>query len=380
MQINSKFPHLGESIFTTINQYVQRHQPINLAQGFPGFSPDQKLIDELAKVQHKSQHQYAPLAGIFPLRERISSKMESAFGRFYHPEHEILVTAGAAQAIFIIITTFIEKDDEVIVFTPAFDIYEPIIRLQGGKPVLIEMQAPDYQLDWEAVKQQVSTKTKMILINTPHNPTGRMWTKEDFAQLEKITAGTNILILSDEVYEHIVFDGRKHLSPAQFPKLAARSLITYSFGKTFHITGWKTGYCAAPEELLKEVKKVHQLNIYCVNHPAQVAINAYLQHPEHYLSLPEFFQEKRDFFIDMIRDSRFVFTPAQGTYYQVMSYKNISDERDTDYAVRLIREKGLAAIPLSPFAKNNKDDKMLRFCFAKEKDTLKKAAEIINSL
>lgn len=306
--------------------------------------------------------------------------MENLYGQNYDPESEITITAGATQAIFTAISAFVKKNDEVIVFKPAYDCYEPTIELYGGKPVLIEMKAPKYRIDWDAVKQKINVKTKMIIINTPHNPSGTVLTKADLKALEKIVEDTDILILSDEVYEHIIFDGREHQSVARFPKLAERAFITYSFGKTFHVTGWKMGYCIAPKALMTEFRKVHQYNVFCVNHPFQVALNEYMQKPEHYLELPAFYQEKRDFFLEAIKDSKFEFTPAQGTFFQTVSYKNITDEKDTDFAIRLIEEKQLAAIPVSVFNKNRRDDKVLRFCFAKKNETLKKAAEVINSL
>ena len=380
IKISSKLPGVGTTIFTEINRYVQQYHPINLAQGFPGFAPDPSLINELGQVKDKTAHQYASLGGNTTLCEAIAEKTEKLYGRSYHPESEITITAGATQAIFTILSAFVQKDDQVIVFKPAYDCYEPAIELQGGKPVLIEMKAPNYQIDWEEVQQKITSKTRMIIINTPHNPTGTVLTKNDLLQLQKITEGTNILILSDEVYEHIIFDHRIHQSVARFPKLAERSFITCSFGKTFHITGWKVGYCMAPKALMAEYRKVHQFNVFCVHHPSQKALGRYLQNPDHYLQLPSFFQEKRDFFLEAIQGSKFEFSPTQGTYFQTLSYRQLSDEKDTDYVIRLIKEKGLACIPVSAFTKNHQDDKMLRFCFAKERDTLKKAAEIINSL
>lgn len=380
MQHSSKLPHVGTTIFTTINQVAQKHQAINLAQGFPGYSPDKKLTEAVSRALTGKNNQYAPMPGKYSLRETLCEKMEDLYGATYHPESEITITAGATQAIFTAISAFVKPDDEVIVFKPAYDCYEPTIELNGGKPVLIEMKAPKYRIDWKEVEEKITHKTKMIIINTPHNPTGTVLEKSDVEQLQKLVENTNIIILSDEVYEHIIYDDKKHQSVARFPKLTERSFIIYSFGKTFHVTGWKMGYCLAPENLMKEFKKVHQFNVFCVNHPMQVGLNEYLQNPAHYLQLPNFFQQKRDFFLNAIQDSKFEFIPAQGTYFQTVSYKNISAEKDTDFVIRLIKEKQLASIPVSAFNKNNRDEKMLRFCFAKDEETLKKSAEIINSL
>lgn len=380
MKHTSKLPQVGTTIFAKINRIARKHNAVNLSQGFPGFSPDHQLLEMVHQAMLNGNNQYAPLPGLQSLRETLCAKMENLYGQNYDPESEITITAGATQAIFTAISAFVKKNDEVIVFKPAYDCYEPTIELYGGKPVLIEMKAPKYRIDWDAVKQKINVKTKMIIINTPHNPSGTVLTKADLKALEKIVEDTDILILSDEVYEHIIFDGREHQSVARFPKLAERAFITYSFGKTFHVTGWKMGYCIAPKALMTEFKKVHQYNVFCVNHPFQVALNEYMQKPEHYLELPAFYQEKRDFFLEAIKDSKFEFTPAQGTFFQTVSYKNITDEKDTDFAIRLIEEKQLAAIPVSVFNKNRRDDKMLRFCFAKKNETLKKAAEVINSL
>lgn len=377
---NSKLPHLGTTIFTKMSKLAHEHKAINLSQGFPDFSPDTILLEEVTKAIHSAKNQYAPLQGIFSLRQTLCYKLNKLYGSNYQPETDITLTAGATQAIFTAISAFVKAEDEVIVFKPAYDCYEPAIELYGGKPVLIQMQAPNYQIDWEKVAAKISSKTKMIIINSPHNPSGKILQQKDLEKLQQLVKDTNIIILSDEVYEHLVYDNQKHLSVARFPQLAERSFITYSFGKTFHVTGWKLGYCVAPKELMTEFNKVHQYNVFCVNHPMQVAINAYLQNEKHYLGLAEFYQQKRDFFLSLIKDSRLEFTPSQGTYFQTASYKNITQEKDTDFALRLIKEKGLATIPISVFNKNQQDDAMLRFCFAKKEETLKAAAEIINKL
>ncbi|WP_304157760.1 methionine aminotransferase [Mesonia mobilis] len=378
--IESKLPNLGTTIFTKMSKLAQEHNAINLSQGFPDFPPDQKLLELVKQGLDENHNQYAPLAGLISLRKTLAEKLYKSYGSRYSAEEEITITAGATQAIFTAISAFIRQDDEVIVFKPAYDCYEPAIELYGGKPILVEMKAPTYKIDWQEVSAKITSKTKMIVINTPHNPSGTVLEKEDLLQLQQLVENTNILILSDEVYEHLIYDDKKHQSVARFPKLAERSLITYSFGKTFHVTGWKVGYCVAPEELMKEFRKVHQYNVFCVNHPMQWALNEYLQKPEHYLELSTFYQEKRDYFLQQIKNSRLELIPAQGTYFQTASYKNITTEKDTDFALRLIKEKGLATIPVSVFNKDQKDELMLRFCFAKKKETLAKAAAIINSL
>ena len=378
--IESKLPNLGTTIFTKMSKLAQEHNAINLSQGFPDFPPDQKLLELVKQGLDENHNQYAPLAGLISLRKTLAEKLYKSYGSRYSAEEEITITAGATQAIFTAISAFIRQDDEVIVFKPAYDCYEPAIELYGGKPILVEMKAPTYKIDWQEVSAKITSKTKMIVINTPHNPSGTVLEKEDLLQLQQLVENTNILILSDEVYEHLIYDDKKHQSVARFPKLAERSLITYSFGKTFHVTGWKVGYCVAPEELMKEFRKVHQYNVFCVNHPMQWALNEYLQKPDHYLELSTFYQEKRDYFLQQIKNSRLELIPAQGTYFQTASYKNITTEKDTDFALRLIKEKGLATIPVSVFNKDQKDELMLRFCFAKKKETLAKAAAIINNL
>lgn len=378
LQIASKLPDLKTTIFTTMGQMAAKYKAVNLSQGFPNFPTDPELLQLVTEAMQNGQNQYAPLPGIFSLRKTLAEKMNRLYGSTYRPETEITLTAGATQAIFTAISAFVGEGDEVIVFKPAYDCYEPAIELYGGKPVLVQMAAPNYKIDWEEVRKKINAKTKLIIINTPHNPSGKLLSEEAMKTLEKLLEGTNIILLSDEVYEHIVFDAHRHQSVARFPKLAERALITYSFGKTFHVTGWKMGYCVAPKALMEEFQKVHQYNVFCVNHPFQVALNAYLQKPSRYMELGEFYQEKRDFFLEQIKGSKFEFTPSEGTYFQLLDYSKITTEKDTVFAERLIKEFRLAAIPISGFNKANRDDKMLRFCFAKTKDTLEKAAEIIH--
>jgi len=380
MNISSKLPNVKTTIFTVMGSLAHQYNAINLSQGFPNFKSDQKLIDLVSKAMNSGYNQYAPMPGILELRAAISKKFELLYNASYQPETEITVTAGATQAIYTIISAFIGENDEVIIFRPAYDCYEPTIELNGGKTISIQLKAPTYNVDWEDVKQKINDKTKMIIINTPQNPSGTIFSEADMLQLQQLTKGTNIIVLSDEVYEHIIFDGEKHQSVCLFNDLKSRSFITASFGKTFHNTGWKMGYCCAPKELMDEFKKVHQFNVFCVNHPIQKALAEYLQEPNHYLGLSEFYQEKRDLFLNLIKDSRFKFSASKGTYFQGLDYSEITDEYDIDFAKRLTIEHGIASIPLSVFNYNNLDNKMLRFCFAKTDDTLKNAAEILNRI
>ena len=376
----SKLPNIETTIFTVMSGLANKHKAINLSQGFPNFKSDQKLIDLVNKAMNSGYNQYALMAGNMELREAIAKKFDLLYGSSYHPESEITITAGATQAIYDVITAFVRADDEVIILKPAYDCYEPSIRINGGKPVSIQLEAPNYQVDWNEVAQKMSSKTKMIIINTPHNPSGTIFSEADMLKLQELTKNSNIIVLSDEVYEHIVFDGEKHQSACLFPDLKSRSFITASFGKTFHNTGWKTGYCCAPKELMEEFQKIHQFNVFSVNHPVQKGLADYMQDPNTYLGLPEFFQAKRDLFLNLIKDSRFKFKPSQGTYFQVLDYSKITQEYDVDYAKRLTIENGLASIPLSVFNENKLDNNVLRFCFAKTDDTLKQAADILNKI
>ncbi|MFD2543181.1 methionine aminotransferase [Lacinutrix gracilariae] len=380
MQHTSKLPHVGTTIFSVMSALANKHQAINLSQGFPNFKSDAKLKSLVTKAMESGYNQYAPMPGNIDLRARIANKFDLLYNSSYHPETEITITAGATQAIFTIISAFVKQEDEVLIFKPAYDCYEPAITLQGAKTISIQLNAPKYAIDWNAVKAKITNKTKMIIINTPQNPSGSIFSKTDMLQLQELTKNTNIIVLSDEVYEHIIFDGEKHQSACLFPDLKARSFITASFGKTFHNTGWKIGYCCAPKTLMTEFRKVHQFNVFSVNHPMQKALADYLQEPSHYLEISQFYQEKRDLFLSLITNSRFTFNKAKGTYFQVLDFSKITQENDVDFAKRLTIENRLASIPLSVFNDNNKDDKVLRFCFAKTNDTLKKAAEIINKI
>ena len=380
MQHQSKLPNVGTTIFTVMSALANQHNAINLSQGFPNFKSDQKLMDFVSKAMNSGYNQYAPMAGSMSLRQAISGKFEKLYNSSYHPESEITITAGATQAIYTIISAFVRPEDEVIIFKPAYDCYEPAIEVNGGITKVVQLSAPDYNINWDEVKQVFSSKTKMIIVNTPHNPSGTILTTEDMLQLQELTKDSDCIVLSDEVYEHIIFDGEQHQSACLFPDLKSRSFVVASFGKTFHNTGWKIGYCCAPEALMSEFRKVHQFNVFSVHHPTQQALAEYLEEPNHYLELPEFFQQKRDLFLELIQESRFKIIPSKGTYFQVLDYSAITDEFDVDFAKRLTVEKGIASIPLSVFNQNDKDDKVLRFCFAKTEDTLKQAAEILSKI
>ncbi len=376
----SKLPEAPTSIFAVMSHLAQKEKAINLSQGYPDFPTSPELIELVSKAMREGFNQYAPMPGILPLREVIAEKIESLYGTAYHPESEITVTAGATQAIFTIITAMVQEGDEVIIFAPAYDCYEPSIRLNGGKAIEIELRPPSYGIPWDQLASAIGEKTRMIIINTPHNPTGTVLSRNEMIQLEKLVRDTDITILSDEVYEHIIFDGLEHQSVARFPGLAERSFLVASFGKTFHNTGWKMGYCAGPELLMKEFRNVHQFNVFSVNHPIQKALSGYMKNPENYLSLPDFFQEKRDKFLRAIQGSGFKFTPSKGTYFQLLNYEDISDEQDLELAKKWTRELKLASIPVSVFYNQKTDHKVLRFCFAKSEETLMRGAAILNEI
>ncbi|MEW7289227.1 methionine aminotransferase [Aquimarina sp. 2304DJ70-9] len=375
--IHSKLPEVNTTIFTVMSQLASKYDAINLSQGFPNFDASPKLIDLVHQGMQKGYNQYAPMPGLMSLREVIANKTNTLYSGTYHPDTEVTITSGATQAIFTIISAFINPGDEVIIFKPAYDSYEPSVRLFGGTIVPVQLSAPDFKVNWQEVASKITSKTKMVIINSPHNPSGSVLSKEDMLQLEKLLKDTDIILLSDEVYEHIIFDGQQHQSAALFPGLAERAFITASFGKTFHTTGWKMGYCIAPKALMIEFRKVHQFNVFCSNHPMQYGLAEYLKTPENYLSLPDFYQKKRDLFLSLIKDSRFTFSPAAGTYFQVLDYSAITDEGDVAFAERLTKEHKLASIPVSVFNLHQQDDHVLRFCFAKTEDTLKRAAEIL---
>ncbi|CAM3319325.1 methionine aminotransferase [Aequorivita lipolytica] len=375
--INSKLPNIETSIFATMSKMAADHNALNLSQGFPNFPSDSALNALVDQAMSDGFNQYAPMPGDFELRMEISKKIENLHNHFYNPETEITITAGATQAIFTIIAATISKNDEVIIFTPAYDCYAPTVELFGGKVIPIQLKPPFYKVDWQEVADKISSKTKMIIINSPHNPSGMLFSKEDMLLLQDLVEKNDLLVLSDEVYEHIIFDGNVHQSASKFEALAARSFITASFGKTFHNTGWKMGYCAAPERLMKEFQKVHQFVVFCVNHPIQKALATYLKDPDHYLKLSNFYQQKRDFFLNLMEGSNFKIIPSKATYFQMLDFSEISNESDIAFAERLTKEFKIATIPTSVFNEGKKDFRQIRVCFAKTDETLAQAAQIL---
>lgn len=380
MKHTSKLPNVTQSIFTVMGKMAVDYGAINLSQGFPNFPSDSVLIELVNQAMKDGYNQYAPMAGDSYLRKLLCAKIEAAHGHKYNPDTDITLTAGATQAIFTILAAFVNKGDEVIIFTPAYDCYAPTIELFGGKVVPVQLRPPHYGVDWEEVRAAITDKTKMIMVNTPHNPSGTLLDKEDMLQLEEIAEQHDLLVLSDEVYEHIVFDGKEHQSAARFPKLVERSFITASFGKTFHNTGWKMGYCTAPQKLMVEFQKVHQFNVFCVHHPTQKALATYLEDSKNYTYLNDFYQQKRDLFLSLMEGSNFKYTSSEGTYFQLLDYSDISDMGDIEFAERLLKTHGIATIPTSVFNEGGEDFKQIRICFAKTDDTLEKAAAVLKTL
>ncbi len=377
---NSKLPNVGTTIFTKMSLLAQEHNAINLSQGFPDFLPDEKLLKAIGKYAVEGFNQYAPLAGVLQLRERIAQKIEYTHKSIYHPDSEITITAGATQALFTSIAAFISPLDEVILFEPAYDCYEPTIQLFGGIPVRYQMEAPDFEINWEKVGNLITEKTKCIILNNPNNPSGRILKEKDIQELTKLVKNTGITIISDEVYENITFDNKKHVSLCSYPELKERTFLVASFGKLCHITGWKIGYVAAPKELMSEFRKVHQFNVFSVNTPAQMALAEYLENEEHYLYLNQFFQEKRDFLRNGLSDTSFSILDCEGTYFQAVQYNGLSDLSDMDFAIELTKKYKVATIPFSAFYHDKTDEKVIRLCFAKKKETLEKAIENLRKI
>lgn len=375
ISLHSKLPNVGVTIFTVMSKLASDTGAINLSQGFPDFDADPELRALVSKYMALGYNQYAPMQGISVLRQRISEKTKEMYGAVYDPETEITVTSGATEAIFSAITCVVNKEDEVVLFEPAYDAYAPAVLLAGGVPVYVTLKYPDYHVDWNEVKDAITDKTRLLILNSPHNPTGTVLGAQDMASLEAIVADTDILIISDEVYEHIVFDGQCHESMVRYPELARRSFVISSFGKTYHTTGWKLGYCLAPRHLSVELQKVHQFVTFASNTPIQLAYAEFMEKKDKYLTLADFYQKRRDLFLSLIKDSRFRPLPCRGTYFQMLSYEAISEERDIDFARRLTVEYGVASIPPSVFYSRGDDHKALRFCFAKKDETLMKAAE-----
>lgn len=379
-KLTSKLPNVRTSIFTVMSKMANEHNAINLSQGFPDFNCSNELIELVHHYQKKGFNQYAPMQGVLALRNEISKKIEKLHGRFYDPETEITITAGATQALFTAISCLVNKGDEVIIFEPAYDSYVPAIQINGGKPVFVPLRKKDYSIDWELTKKKISSKTKLIIINSPHNPTGSVIGLNDLRALEKIVKGKNIFVISDEVYEHITFDGYEHLSLSRSDILAKKSFIISSFGKTYHTTGWKMGSCAAPKHLMCEFQKLHQFVVFSTNTPTQYAFAEYLKNEAHYLELGNFYQQKRDFFVDKIKKSKLKIKRCKGTYFQLLDYSEISNLNDMKFSEYLTKGVGVAVIPLSPFYSKPDKEKIIRICFAKKDEVLKSAANLLNKL
>lgn len=380
MHIQSKLPTVGTNIFSVMSALANEHGAINLSQGFPDFDCPVELQERVNFHLKNGKNQYVPMAGVPLLRKQLAKKMEQTYGHRINSETEITITAGATQALFTAITAFVHPGDEVILIEPAYDSYRPAIELAGGIPVIYELHGPDYQIDWQRFGKLISTKTKMIVINTPHNPIGKVRSAEDIRALEELTNGTDILILSDEVYEHLIYDGKKHQSVLRFPALFKRSLLVYSFGKTFHSTGWKMGYCVGPESLMREFRKVHQFNVFSCNSFVQYGIADYLDNPETYQQLPEFYQQKRDFFQKELIGSALKPLASEGSYFQLYDYSAMSDLGDKAFAKYLTTEIGVAVIPVSAFYSSGRDEKVVRFCFAKKEETLAAAGKLLRKI
>ncbi|MFH1991412.1 MAG: methionine aminotransferase [Pseudomonadota bacterium] len=375
MKIHSKLPHTATTIFTVMSALASEHKALNLSQGFPDFDVDPDLLELVAKYMRAGYNQYAPMQGVPELRERIAEKTQQLYNAVYDPATEITVTSGATEALFAAITAVVQTNDEVIVMEPAFDCYVPAIRLNGGIPVFVKYRFPDYRIDWDDVQRAITSKTRLMILNSPHNPTGAVLSGEDISALKRIVRDTDVLLVSDEVYEHIIFDDRIHESICRHPELAQRSFVISSFGKTYHTTGWKIGYCLAPEPLSAEFQRVHQFLTFASNTPIQHAYAEFMQKKDAYLALSEFYQNKRDKFLALIEPSRFKALPCRGTYFQMLDYSAISNEPDMQFAKRLTIRHGVASIPPSVFYHDNKDHRVLRFCFAKKDETLERAAE-----
>ncbi|HEY0961551.1 MAG TPA: methionine aminotransferase [Pseudomonadales bacterium] len=377
MQIESKLPRVGTTVFTVMSQLAAQHGAVNLGQGFPDFATPQRLRDALADAMRTGHNQYAPMSGLLALREQIARKVQALYGRTVDPEGEVTITSGATEAIFAAIAAVVRHGDEVIVFDPCYDSYEPAIELSGGRAVHVPLRDDSFAVDWQRVAAAITPRTRMIIVNTPHNPSGAVVSESDLAALSELTRNTGICVLADEVYEHIVFDGRAHQSLSRHAELAARSFIVSSFGKTYHCTGWKIGYCVAPRALMEEFRKVHQYLTFSSFTPAQHAFAEMLEHePRHHLDLPAFYEAKRDEFRALLARSRLRLLPVAGAYFQLADFSSIApDKSDIEFCEWLVREKGVAAIPLSVFYRTPPaQQRLIRFCFAKNSDTLQRAA------
>jgi methionine transaminase len=375
ISVTSKLPDVGVSIFAVMTRLANEHGAINLSQGFPDFDCDPALVEAVARAMREGHNQYAPMPGVLALREAIAAKVKRCYGASFDPQTEIQIVSGATAGLFATLTAFVRAGDEVILFEPCYDSYVPVIRLSGGVPIFVSLRYPDYRVDWDEVRRAVTPRTRAILVNTPHNPTGVAWTENDIRHLAAIVDGSDILLIGDEVYEHVIFDGRRHESLLRYPDLRARATVISSFGKTFHTTGWKVGYCVAPQPILAEVQRVHQFMTFTVHTPSQVAFAEFVTRDPFASDLARFYQQKRDLFLQLIDGSRFKPLACEGTYFQLLDYSAIARDTDREMAMRLITEHGVASIPCSAFLYNDLGGPVLRFCFAKRDTTLHAAAE-----
>lgn len=378
--IQSKLPNAGTTIFTVISSLAAEYNAINLGQGFPDFNMSEELVSLVNKAMQQGHNQYVHMNGLPVLRERIAEKVQRLYNAVIDPAEEITITPGGTYAIYTALTTILQKGDEVIIFEPAYDSYLPNIEINGAVAIPVSLSFPEYKINWQLVKEKITAKTKAIIINSPHNPSGNVLEENDIEALRNIVKDTGIFIISDEVYEHLIFDGKKHLSMLNYPDLYERSFVCFSFGKVYHCTGWKMGYCIAAPALMKEFRKVHQFNCFTCNSPMQYALAAFLQNKDAYLQLGSLLQIKRDFFNAGMQQTKFKALPSYGSYFQLYSYENISNEKEHDFAVRLIKEYGVATIPVSAFYKTPQQNKVLRFCFAKKEQTLEQAINKLQNI
>ena len=380
LNISSKLPSVGTTIFTVMSGLANQHNAINLGQGFPDYQMSEELMNKVNEVMHKGWNQYVPMPGFMPLRESIAEKVEFLYGTKINPDSQITITPGGTYAIYTALTTILQPGDEVIVFEPAYDSYIPNVEINGAVPVLIDLKFPNYKIDWDEVRKKISSKTKAILINSPHNPSGSVLDEKDIAALRSVIRDTNIFIVSDEVYEHLIFDNIPHQSILRYPDLLERSFVCFSFGKTYNCTGWKLGYCISSAESMVEFRKVHQFNCFSCHSPSQVALAEFLKNKEAYLSLSGIMQEKRDYFLLLMQQTKFNMLNSSGSYFICAKYDLLSNESDKDFAIRITKEYGVATIPVSVFYKNGTDNRVIRFCFSKKNETLEAAAERLSKI
>ncbi|CAG9230019.1 Methionine aminotransferase [Paraburkholderia caribensis] len=380
LQARSKLPDVGTTIFTVIGQLAAEHNALNMSQGAPNFSPDEALVDGVTKAMRAGHNQYAPMAGIGALRAALAAKVETLYGVHYDPSTEVTVIASASEGLYSTISALVHPGDEVIYFEPSFDSYAPIVRLQGAKPIPIKLSSTDFRVNWDEVSAAITPKTRMIIVNTPHNPTATIFSDADIERLKAVTRNTDIVILSDEVYEHVVFDDAKHHSMACHRELAERSVIVSSFGKSYHVTGWRVGYCLAPAALMDEIRKVHQFMVFSADTPMQYAFVEALSNPQSYLGLSAFYQHKRDLLARELSESRFELLPSEGSFFMLARFRGFSDESDSDFVLRLIRDAKVATIPLSAFYTDGTDSGLIRLSFSKDDETLIEGARRLRSI